>query len=313
MCSHWIILLLVFAVCAPGYAEQSDMQKIFDMIHCIARDTAELMQDVKMLTYRQEVETEKVQQRMDEQEAMLKNITALLQQESRNINCEPASLLVDNQYCANTENAVSGLTTIFLPRCCSSKKPINLTVYCDQTIADGGWLVFLRRMDGAEDFPNKLWQDYVAGFGNLTGSFWLGLHTIHEITRRYDTTLRIQLQDWDDNIRYAEYEQFSISGEDDGYRLSIGAYSGDAGDSLAENNGQMFSTKDKDQDSWAYGHCSEDAPGAWWYWDCSYSCLTGQYFHGGVPGKRWHGILWKHWRGDEYSYKRAEMMLKIVR
>ena len=41
----------------------------------------------------------------------------------------------------------------------------------------GGWVVFQRRMDGNEDVYCN-WTDYVKGFGDLNGEFWLGLNKI---------------------------------------------------------------------------------------------------------------------------------------
>ena len=39
----------------------------------------------------------------------------------------------------------------------------------------------MRRMDGSEDFVNKLWADYEAGFGQLTGEFWIGMDQSRDI------------------------------------------------------------------------------------------------------------------------------------
>jgi ficolin len=43
------------------------------------------------------------------------------------------------------------------------------------------------------------------------------------------TELRIDLEDFDGNMRYATYNRFSVASADDNYRLDTGAYSGDAG------------------------------------------------------------------------------------
>ena len=104
----------------------------------------------------------------------------------------------------------SSVIDVSLPQPCVSEHA-SIVVYCDQTISDGGWLVFLRRVDGAYDFPNRLWTEYRNGFGDLTGSFWLGLEYLHQLTKR-PSTLGVVLQDWEDNVRFAEYEDFAISG-----------------------------------------------------------------------------------------------------
>ena len=58
-------------------------------------------------------------------------------------------------------------------------------------------MVFQRRMDGTEDFYRG-WDDYVKGFGDLNGEFWLRLNKIHRLTNAatdVNSTLRVELED----------------------------------------------------------------------------------------------------------------------
>ena len=61
----------------------------------------------------------------------------------------------------------------------------------------GGWTVFQRRMDGTVNFYRG-WSDYLSGFGDLDGEFWLGLSKIHRLTT-VNTTLRVDLHDFSGN------------------------------------------------------------------------------------------------------------------
>ena len=98
-------------------------------------------------------------------------------------------------------------------------------VFCDQTADGGGWTVFQKRLDGSVDFYRG-WADYQNGFGDLNGEFWLGLDKIHRLTNGDTFKLRVDLEDWEGETRFAEYDMFAISDEASKYRLSLGSYSG---------------------------------------------------------------------------------------
>ena len=100
-------------------------------------------------------------------------------------------------------------------------------VFCDQITAGGGWTVFQRRLDGSVDFYRK-WTEYKQGFGELSGEFWLGLDKIHRLTSQTNNTLRVELEDFDGNTAYAEYDMFAVAGEAEKYRLSVGGYAGES-------------------------------------------------------------------------------------
>ena len=109
-------------------------------------------------------------------------------------------------------------------------KPDKLStfdVFCDQTTARGGWTVFQKRVDGSVDFFLN-WSDYKVGFGDLNGEFWLGLDKIHRLTSDDNSMLRVDLEDFEGNTAYAEYNMFGVMSENDKYKLNLGAYSGDS-------------------------------------------------------------------------------------
>ena len=108
-------------------------------------------------------------------------------------------------------------------------KPIQ--VLCDMTTDGGGWTVFQRRMDGSVDFYRD-WKPYKEGFGSLSGEFWLGNDNLHRLTNANDVMLRVDLEDFEASITFAEYNTFKVAHEADNYRLTIEEYNGTAGDSF---------------------------------------------------------------------------------
>ena len=178
-------------------------------------------------------------------------------------------------------------------------------VYCDMTTEGGGWTVFQRRQDGSVDFYRN-WADYQNGFGDLKGEFWLGLDKIHRLTETAQL-LRIDLQDFDGNRRYAKYTLFTIANGDMKYALTVGQYGGDAGDSLVYHNGMKFSTKDSDNDQHG-GNCAITHQGAWWYKNCHGSNLNGVYINDGSSMDH-HGLIWSHWKYNVMKF--TEMKIRI--
>jgi len=69
--------------------------------------------------------------------------------------------------------------------------------------------------------------------------------------------------------------------------------------------GRKFSTRDQDNDV-SSGSCAVLYKGAWWYGDCHYANLNGEY-NNTVFGE---GVNWGHWKGYEYSLRFTEMKIK---
>ena len=168
--------------------------------------------------------------------------------------------------------------------------------------------MFQRRQDGSVDFYRG-WNDYKAGFGQLTAEFWLGNDKIHRLTASRPSSLRVELEDWNGVRVYAKYGKFNIGDEQALYRLEVGSYSGKAGDSItgsANLNNMAFSTKDRDNDRWSSGNCAVSYTGAWWYNWCQHSNLNGKYL--GEKSNS-NGVVWYTFRID-LSLKFTEMKLR---
>ncbi|CAM4741894.1 unnamed protein product [Rotaria magnacalcarata] len=188
-------------------------------------------------------------------------------------------------------------------------KPIK--VLCDMNTDGGGWTVFQKRDDYSprEDFY-RTWLEYKRGFGDLQRQFWLGNDRLSILTNQDSYQLRVDLEDFDAQKRFAEYSSFRISNEADKYRLMVGSYvKGDAGDSLSYHNSRPFSTKDQDNDL-NPGSCAQILNGAWWYNNCHHSNLNGGYLRGPHPTIDGAGVNWLTFRGVYYSLKNTEMKIR---
>uniref|UniRef100_A0AAQ4R4B9 Fibrinogen C-terminal domain-containing protein n=1 Tax=Gasterosteus aculeatus aculeatus TaxID=481459 RepID=A0AAQ4R4B9_GASAC len=201
----------------------------------------------------------------------------------------------------------------------------SFPVLCDMELDAGGWTLLQRRQDGSVSF-NRTWDEYRSGFGELDGGeFWLGNNMMHLLTRDRDMVLRVELEDFDGVMEYAEYEHFRVGSERMRYRLTVGAYSGTAGDALRfsksyDHNNRAFTTPDRDNDRYPSGNCGAYYSSGWWFDSCMAANLNGRYYVGSYKGVR-DGIYWGTWRNisTEYyptnqrqSFKTVRMMIRPI-
>lgn len=126
---------------------------------------------------------------------------------------------------------------------------------------------------------------------------------MHHVTATGNHELRVELGDWEGNTSYAKYSTFAVARRFRHYRLTIGGYSGTAGDSFSIANGMNFTTKDEDHDGKSDGNCAELTNAGWWFKNCFQALLTGRYGQ---------GIIWSAWKGFGYSLKSCEMKLRTL-
>jgi ficolin len=101
---------------------------------------------------------------------------------------------------------------------------------------------------------------------------------------------------------------FRVDDEDSNFRLHVSGISGNCGDSLNYHDGNMFTTKDRDNDE-SEDNCTQTYKGAWWYKGCHASNLNGLYLSGN-HSSHGKGVTWYHCWGHSYSIRSVVMRVK---
>nr|XP_022307575.1 ficolin-1-like [Crassostrea virginica] len=151
--------------------------------------------------------------------------------------------------------------------------------------AHGYFEVLQRRISGSIDF-NRSWSEYVTGFGNLQGNFWIGNDVIYQLTRTENVTLYVSITLAGGVTKYQEYQSFSMGNNSEKYRLFLqGPSQGTLGDSMVSTEytgklnrnlpGMLFSTYDQDNDRKSNGNCASLYGGGWWFNWCYVGYLNG--------------------------------------
>ncbi|VDD93870.1 unnamed protein product [Enterobius vermicularis] len=157
----------------------------------------------------------------------------------------------------------SGVYSVVLPLIGDSD------VVCDMG-KNSGWNVIQRRFDASVAFENRTWDEYESGFGDLNGSFWLGLKKVMGL--RKPLTLRIEIRgdrcndsrcsQLPNGFWFGEWD-FKVNGSDSNYALWLShAKAGNLTERNTQdkfqymNSGQQFTTVDRDNDRLRDGNCA---------------------------------------------------------
>ncbi|XP_052086446.1 fibrinogen-like protein A isoform X5 [Mytilus californianus] len=162
----------------------------------------------------------------------------------------------------------------------------SVQAYCDMTTDGGGWTVILKRYDGSVSFKRK-WVECENGFGDIHGDFWFGNKYTNTLTSSGKYELRVDMIDASNNNKYAVYKTFVVGDAASKYKLTVGDYSGNAGDALKLHNGMKFTTVDQDNDTYKH-NCAVNHTGSWWY----YNCVAGDLSRT-VKKPYWYGTVSK--------------------
>ncbi|XP_035824276.1 angiopoietin-related protein 7 [Aplysia californica] len=269
----------------------------------ILQNITTILKTLEVLSHTVEVnKRECPHQMLSQKRQILSNVAAALDDNKREVLQHSQDLLVNTTAItealeASFERNAKGLGPRPVIRLSSGQR-----VVCDTVTDQGGWIVIQRRASADEDFFRG-WADYKKGFGDLYGNFWLGLEKIHQLTSQGRYELRFDLA-FEGKSYYARYDNFKLSGESDNYRIQISGFTGNVSDNMAYHNGQLFSTKDRDNDMWSSKNCASVCHGAWWYKGCHYVNLNGLW--GNTQGTK--GLIWRSVTDGSVSF--TEMKIR---
>ncbi|XP_051859602.1 fibroleukin-like isoform X2 [Drosophila albomicans] len=103
-----------------------------------------------------------------------------------------------------------------------------------------GAIIIQNRLNGKFSFDRDL-KDYYEGFGDIFSNFWIGLEYIHRITSSQRHVLRIDMFAYCGKKYFAEYDNFTVAGKKENYKLkSLGKYTGNADDMMRFSENQEF-------------------------------------------------------------------------
>ena len=187
-------------------------------------------------------------------------------------------------------------------------------VYCEMEMAGGGWMVFQRRFDGSVDFPNKDWNAYKEGFGDVNSEHWLGNKWLNLLTTSEKYDYLVWAKAFDGDVRMKKMLGVRVDNEDESFKITFEQETQDFTPNEAygmeKMNGMKFSTVLVRNDIYNHPESCGFEYGPWWHEECHRIAMNGRYSYDGVPSSGANGIIWYGWKGYSVSLKESQIMIR---
>ena len=174
-----------------------------------------------------------------------------------------------------------------------------------------------RRISDTVDF-NKGWDDYVHGFGETDGNYWMGLEEMHQLTTAHEMSLDVNIETFEGEPFTVKLQTFYVGNAEGKYQMFFSGYS-QTSDRLTRAmfpntyNGTKFTTWDRDNDSSDERNCaSQNYRGGWWYTGCGRNSLNGNYEGDITPTKTGIVVLYIDVDSRECANTKAVKSVEMI-
>ena len=118
-----------------------------------------------------------------------------------------------------------------------------------------------RRISDSVNF-DRGWDDYVNGFGDVDGNYWMGLEKNYQLTTTHDVNLYFKIETFEGEPFTLTLDTFSVGSAVNNYPIHFSGYSQSSNrlrrDFISTATvGTKFTTKDRDNDL-SGGNCASD-------------------------------------------------------
>ena len=165
-----------------------------------------------------------------------------------------------------------------------------------------GWFIIQRRVVDSVSFERS-WSEYVAGFGDVDGNFWIGLEAAHDLTTACPMKLQMDIVPFDIPAVSIPYQQFHVGDAASQYLLTITSETlgyDTLYNSMNYYSGRKFTTYDNDNDDHGGVNCAEYYRGGWWYGNCGNTVLLNSVY-GGVGELTYYNMRMRYLSNNDYE------------